>query len=95
MAVLNERQRKKLEKAVERARDVAELGARAAIEQLAVDRGEPFPEMDADARELRVRLRTRARQLGDKRDAKTGAHQVDHLPDRRAATRPARRHPAS
>ncbi len=79
MAVLNEGQRRKLEKTVERARGVAELGARAAIEQLAVHRAEPYGHLSADQRELRNRLRARARQLGDKRDARTGMHQIDHL----------------
>ncbi len=79
MAVLNEGQRRKLEKTVERAREVAELGARAAIEQLAVHRPEPFAHLSAEERELRNRLRARARQLGDKRDTRSGDHQIDHL----------------
>jgi len=79
MSYLNEGQRRKLEKTVERAREVAELGARAAIEQLAVHRPEPFAHLSPEQRDLRNRLRARARQLGDKRDARSGEHQIDHL----------------
>lgn len=58
--------RNKLESVVERAREVAEEGARAAIERLAVEQAKPFEHMSEDERTLRKRLRARARQLGDK-----------------------------
>ena len=79
MASLAPALRKKLEDAVKEARDVAEAGACAALEQLAVQAPEPFAHLTAEDRELRNRLRARARQLGDTRDARTGAHQIDHL----------------
>ena len=49
------------------ARVTAEAGARAALEALAVHRAEPYDHMPTSARELRKRLRARARQLGDRR----------------------------
>jgi hypothetical protein len=79
MAVLEAELRRLLEKTVARAREVAEFGARAAIEQLAVHRPEPFAHLSAEQRDLRNRLRARARQLGDRRDARSGEHQIDHL----------------
>ena len=71
--------RRRLESAVREARDVAEVGAAAALEQLAVHAAEPFGHLSPGDRELRNRLRARARQLGDARDARTGAHQIDRL----------------
>lgn len=79
MASLAPALRKKLEDAVKEARDVAEAGARAALEQLAVHAAEPFAHLGPEDRKLRNRLRARARQLGDGRDTRTGAHQIDHL----------------
>ena len=79
MANLAPALRKTLVDAVKEARDVAEAGARAALEQLAVYAPEPFAHLTPDDRELRNRLRARARQLGDTRDGQTGAHQIDHL----------------
>ena len=60
------------------AREVAEAGARAAVERLAVGRPEPFAEMAPAERELRVRLRAHARQLGDPRK-ENGALETLHL----------------
>jgi len=71
--------RKRLEDAVLDARSVAETGARAALERLAVGAAEAFKEMSADERSLRNRLRAHGRQLGDVRDAKTGAQTIDKL----------------
>ena len=79
MAVLSEVQRRSLEKAVERAREVAEAGARSAIKQLGVQAPEQLPHLSPEERDLRNRLRARARQLGDTRNARTGEHAVDHL----------------
>lgn len=79
MAVLSEGRRRDLEKTVQRARDVAEHGARAAIKALAVHAAEPFSSLSPDERNLRIRLRARARQLGDTRGAKTGEHGIEHL----------------
>ena len=60
--------RKQLERTIADARDVAETGARVALETLAVDHREPYAHMSAGQRALRQRLRARARQLGDSRD---------------------------
>jgi len=65
MPVLSTELRKKLEKVVIEARDVAEAGARVALESLAVHHYEAYPHMDDAQRKLRNRLRARARQLGD------------------------------
>ena len=71
--------RRVLESTVKKAREAAEDGARAALEGLAVHRHEPFSHLDPGQRELRVQLRAHARQLGDTRDATTGAHRIDRL----------------
>lgn len=57
--------RNRLERVVIEARDAAEVGARAALEALAVHHHEPYPHMKQNQRELRNHLRARARQLGD------------------------------
>lgn len=67
MASLSNGLRRLLEKTVVEAREVAEAGACAALERLAVDRPEPFDEMTGEDCDLRVKLRARARQLGDVR----------------------------
>jgi len=69
MPTLASELRNKLERVVIDARDAAEVGARAALEALAVhDRG-PFPRQKPDQQQLRNRLRVRGKQLGDKRDS--------------------------
>ncbi|MFA5180597.1 MAG: DNA methyltransferase [Syntrophales bacterium] len=72
--------RNKLERVVIEARDVAEVGARAALEALAVHHYEPYPHMKPVQRELRNHLRARARQLGDRQDT-SGRLSIDHLAD--------------
>lgn len=71
--------RSRLEKVVVDARDIAEEGARAAIEALAVHHHEPYGHMSPEERTLRSRLRAHARQLGDRKDPKTGEQKIDHL----------------
>jgi hypothetical protein len=75
--------RNKLERVVIEARDVAEKGARAALEALAVHHHEPYPHMNPGQRELRNHLRAKARQLGDQKlpRADTGGkdHEIEHL----------------
>ena len=71
--------RKRLERAVTDARVVAEAGARAALEALAVHTASPYPHMDERQRRLRRRLRAHARQLGDRRDAGSGAQAIARL----------------
>ena len=71
--------RRHLERTVADARDVAEGGARAALEALAVHEPEPYGHMGEGQRTLRRRLRAHARQLGDRRDAGTGGQAIDGL----------------
>ena len=61
------------------ARDVAETGARAALEALAVAEAQPYEHMDGAQRALRLRLRAHARQLGDRLGAGPGAQSIDHV----------------
>ena len=71
--------RRQLERAVIEARNVAEAGARAALEELAVHHHEPYGHMDTEQRTLRRRLRAHARQLGDYLEARRGEHTIEHL----------------
>jgi hypothetical protein len=71
--------RNMLEKAVVEARDVADLGARAAVEALGVGDAKVPAHLKPEEKELRVRLRARARLLGDALDAKTDKQAVDRL----------------
>ncbi len=57
--------RSQLESTVEEAREVAETGARAAVNQLGVGDREKPDYLDEEQAELRRRLRARGRQLGD------------------------------
>src|SRR6266508_2183501 len=70
--------RKQLEEAVIEARDVAEAGARAALEALAVQHHEPYPHQKLEQRKLRIHLRARARQLGDTQNSR-GELALAHL----------------
>ena len=79
MQTLSIDHRRQLERAVTDARDIAESGAQAALEALAVDRRDPFEHMADDQRVLRRRLRVHARHLGDRADARPGTHKIDHL----------------
>ena len=83
MPTLASELRNKLERVVIEARDVAEAGARAALEALAVHYRETYPHMKSAQRELRNHLRARARQLGDRRlpkpDSSGKDHEIDHL----------------
>ena len=71
--------RRQLERAVVNAREVAEVGARAALESLAVQESKPYGHMNDEQRALRLRLRAHARQLGDRRHARSGTQEIDHL----------------
>ena len=80
MNTLSTEFRRQLEqRAVIEARDVAEAGARGALEALAVHHHEPYSHMSGEQRRLRNRLRAHARYLGDRVDARTGSHKIDHL----------------
>ena len=71
--------RRQLERVVVQARDVAEAGARAALESLAVQNREPYAHMNSAERALRRRLRAHGRQLGDRRDPRSGVQAIDRL----------------
>ena len=71
--------RSRLAKAIQRARRVAEVGARQALQALAVDLARPFDTMSLAEKGLRNRLRMRGRQVGDRRDRKAGTHAIGHL----------------
>ena len=71
--------RRQLDRVVAGAREVAETGARTALEALAVSRPEPFGHMGAVERYLRRRLRVHGRQLGDRRDPRSGGQGIDRL----------------
>ena len=79
MRTLSTEFRRRLERTVVEARGVAETGARAALETLAVHHHEPDGHMGAKQRALRRRLRAHARQLGDRLDARSGSQAIDHL----------------
>jgi hypothetical protein len=83
MPTLPSELRNKLDNVVVEARDVAEAGARAALEALAVHHHELYRHQTPEQRKLRVRLRAHARQLGDskreKSDDQGTDHQIDHL----------------
>jgi hypothetical protein len=75
--------RNKLERVVIEARESAEVGARDALEALAIHHHDPYTHMQPAQRELRNHLRARARQLGDRKlpkaDGKGKDHEIDHL----------------
>ena len=71
--------RNQLERAIVSARDVAETGALAALESLAVHEREPYRHMNPDQSALRNRLRAHGRQLGDRRHTGSGSQGIDHL----------------
>ena len=79
MKTLSPNLRRQLERTVVDARDVAEAGARAALEALAVYHHEAYEHMSEEQRTLRRRLRAHARQLGDRLDTRSGKQAIAHL----------------
>ena len=79
MASLDRTLRKDLETTVKKARRVAEAGARKAVAQLGVGETEAPKHLSAEQRALRNRLRAHGRQLGDRRDPKTGMQETARL----------------
>ena len=59
--------------------NVAEAGARVALEAIAVHHHEPYEHMASGQRTLRHRLRAHARQLGDRLDVRSGGQAIDRL----------------
>ncbi len=77
--------RKQLGATVQRARIVAEDGARNALQALAVHESDPYPHMEEAQRQLRRRLRAQARQLGDTESkTKRGVLDISHLVEKLA-----------
>jgi len=79
VASLERKLRRDLETTVKQARRVAEAGARKAVEQLGVGEAEVRKHLTAEERALRNQLRAHGRQLGDRRDPKTGAQATARL----------------
>src|SRR6266850_3574423 len=79
MPSLSQSLRRKLEAAVLQAREIAEAGALAALEQLGVSAADAPRHLSPADRELRNRLRAHARQLGDEHDARRGTQHIDRL----------------
>ena len=71
--------RKLLEKVTASARTLAESACRAALENLAVHEKEYRAHMSIEQRLLRNRLRARSRVLGDKREERSGMHEIHHI----------------
>ncbi len=70
MNALDPKLRRDLERAIIKARDVAEDAAEKALDQLAVGEPKFHAEMTSEQKELRKRLRAKGRQLGDIKDEK-------------------------
>ena len=79
MQALEKTLRNKLERTVMEARDVAEVAARAAVEQLGVGEPKPYAHLRSDEKELRRKLRIHGRQLGDFRHDKKDTQEIDRL----------------
>jgi hypothetical protein len=85
MSTLPTTLRRQLENAIKQARKIAEIGARKALEALAVDEPEPYRHMDEAQRGLRRKLRAQAKQLGDgESQIRNGAYQIKHLVEKLA-----------
>lgn len=78
---LDKSMRKKLECAIQEARDVVEAAARAAVQQLGVGESKAYEHLSDSEKELRRTLRTHGRQLGDERCSNKETQRVDHLVD--------------
>ena len=79
MNVLAVELRKRLERAISDAREVAETGARAALEALAVHLRDPYEHLNPEKRSQRRRLRAHGRQIGDRLDPRSGMQSIDRL----------------
>jgi len=79
MGPLEKGLRNKLERTVKEAREIAETGAAATLQQLGVGDGTSPSYLTGENRELRKKLRIHARQLGDKRHSKTEKQEIERL----------------
>ncbi len=83
MKALASELRKQLGKTVLQAREVAEIGARKALEALAIHEPDPYKHLSEEQRLLRRALRAQARQLGDEESrTKKGAYEITHLKEK-------------
>ncbi|MBK5942671.1 restriction endonuclease subunit M [Halorhodospira halophila] len=71
--------RSQLEKTIIQARETAETGGQAALEQLGVGEAAPFPHLSEAERERRRRLRAHGRQLGDHRHPQKETQEIERL----------------
>ena len=71
--------RTRLARTIQQARRTAEAGARQSLESLAVHLSRPFDSSTQTERSLRNRLRSRARQLGDRHDRESGTQEISRL----------------
>ena len=77
--------RRQLERTVCDARKIAEVGARKALEALAVHEPDPYKHMSEAQRTHRRKLRAQAKQLGDgESQARRGAYEIKHLVEKLA-----------
>jgi hypothetical protein len=77
--------RKLLEGTITEARELAERGARKALQALAVHEADPYPHMNDTQRELRRKLQAQARQLGDRESlTRPGMYETKHLAEKLA-----------
>ncbi len=81
MLPLDKSLRNKLEKTVKDAREFAEAGAKAALEQMGVGNSQPYPFLSDAEKELRRKLRVHGRQLGDTRNEEYGTQSIELLTD--------------
>ena len=82
---LSQEFRRLLQKAVLKARSVAERGARASLESLAVHEADPYKTLRPEQKEMRRELIALAKQLGDDEDPrKKGSLKIDHLSEKLA-----------
>ena len=79
MTPLAREHRRLLESTIRKARQIAEAGAKAALEQLAVGHHEPHGTLTPEQRKLRNDLRAHGRQLGDQRDSARGTQAINRL----------------
>lgn len=80
MAALPSNLRRDLERAIVRARKVAEVGSRSALEALTVHEGKRGAHVTSEAQiALRNHLRAHAKQIGDRRNSQSGAQAIDHI----------------
>jgi len=79
MPALERGLRGRLDRSVREARDIAEAGARAVLQQLGVGEANPPAHLTPEQKELRRKLRIHGRQLGDLRDGTTAVQELDRL----------------